>query len=68
MSRRSTRSQRASYASATAWIDANGTKVGYEISFARYFYKPTKLRSLDEIKAEMKGDSLVELVIRGCGA
>ena len=36
-----------------AWIDPNSTKVGYEISFARHFYKPKRLRTLDEIKGEI---------------
>ena len=29
-----------------AWIDKNKTAIGYEISFARYFYKPQPLRTL----------------------
>ncbi len=36
-----------------AWIDEKKTKVGYEISFTRYFYKPPVLRSLDEIRADI---------------
>jgi type I restriction enzyme M protein len=36
-----------------AWIDATATKIGYEISFNRYFYKPQPLRSLDEIKKDI---------------
>jgi type I restriction enzyme M protein len=36
-----------------AWIDDSSTKIGYEISFARYFYKPQPLRSLEEIRADM---------------
>ncbi len=36
-----------------AWIDADGTKIGYEISFTRYFYKPQPLRSLEEIRADI---------------
>lgn len=36
-----------------AWIDMDATKIGYEISFARYFYKPTPLRTLDQIRAEI---------------
>ncbi len=34
-----------------AWIARDSTKKGYEISFARYFYRPTPLRTLDEIRA-----------------
>jgi len=36
-----------------AWIAMDATKIGYEISFARYFYKPTPLRTLDEIRADI---------------
>ncbi|GBD55782.1 type I restriction-modification system subunit M [Gluconobacter wancherniae] len=36
-----------------AWIDAEKTQIGYEISFARYFYKPAPLRSLAEIRADI---------------
>lgn len=35
-----------------AWIDEEATKVGYEISFTRYFDKPPALRTLEEIRAE----------------
>lgn len=37
-----------------AWIDASATKLGYEISFTRHFYKPTPMRSLEEIKADLE--------------
>lgn len=36
-----------------AWIDREKTKIGYEISFARHFYKPKPPRALAEIKAEI---------------
>ncbi|NLW77198.1 MAG: SAM-dependent DNA methyltransferase [Methanomicrobiales archaeon] len=36
-----------------AWIDESATRIGYEISFTRYFYKPQPLRSLEEIKADI---------------
>ncbi|MBN1265128.1 MAG: SAM-dependent DNA methyltransferase [Anaerolineales bacterium] len=36
-----------------AWMDRDKDKVGYEISFTRYFYKYTPLRSLEEIKADI---------------
>jgi len=36
-----------------AWIDESATKIGYEISFTRYFYKPEQERTLEEIKAEI---------------
>ena len=34
-----------------AWIDDAATRIGYEISFTRYFHKPQRLRALEEIKA-----------------
>jgi len=37
-----------------AWIDDKATKIGYEISFTRYFYKPQPLRTLDEIRADIE--------------
>jgi type I restriction enzyme M protein len=37
-----------------AWIDASATKIGYEISFTRYFYKPQPLRTLEEIRADIE--------------
>ena len=36
-----------------AWIAMDATKIGYEISFSRYFYKPTPLRTLDQIRADI---------------
>lgn len=36
-----------------AWIATDKTQIGYEISFARYFYKPVPLRTLDEIRADI---------------
>lgn len=36
-----------------AWIEWGATKIGYEISFARYFYKPIPLRTLDQIRADI---------------
>ena len=36
-----------------AWIDESATKIGYEISFTRHFYRPQPLRTLDEISAEI---------------
>jgi type I restriction enzyme M protein len=29
-----------------AWIDDSATRIGYEISFTRYFYKPERMRTL----------------------
>ena len=36
-----------------AWIDEDKTDIGYEISFARYFYKPQPQRTLEAIRAEI---------------
>jgi type I restriction enzyme M protein len=36
-----------------AWYVADSVKTGYEISFARYFYKPQSLRTLEEIRADI---------------
>ncbi|WP_067179914.1 type I restriction-modification system subunit M [Microtetraspora niveoalba] len=36
-----------------AWIKQDATKIGYEISFTRHFYKPPQLRSLEEIRADI---------------
>jgi type I restriction enzyme M protein len=36
-----------------AWIAKTATKIGYEVSFTRYFYKPQPLRSLDEIRSDI---------------
>jgi len=36
-----------------AWIDTGKTKIGYEISFTKHFYKPAPMRTLDEIKADI---------------
>jgi len=35
------------------WIDQESIKIGYEISFTRYFYKPQPLRSMEEIRADI---------------
>ena len=36
-----------------AWVNSGATKVGYEISFTRHFYKPQTLRTLAEIAADI---------------
>ncbi|MDD4162631.1 MAG: class I SAM-dependent DNA methyltransferase [Methanothrix sp.] len=38
---------------ADAWYDPASVKVGYEISFTRYFYKPKPMRTLEEIRADI---------------
>jgi type I restriction enzyme M protein len=56
-----------------AWIAYEATRIGYEISFARYFYKPAPLRSLDEIRAdilklEQQTEGLLQKIIGGVQA
>ena len=36
-----------------AWYQPDNVKIGYEISFTRYFYKPQPMRTLDEIRADI---------------
>lgn len=36
-----------------AWIDLDKTKIGYEISFNKYFYQHKPLRSIDEVVQEL---------------
>ncbi len=38
---------------ADAWVDEGKTKIGYEISFTRHFYKPQPLRTLEQIRADI---------------
>ena len=40
---------------AEAWIDLDKTKIGYEISFNKYFYQHKPLRSIEEVSAEILG-------------
>ncbi|WP_054033618.1 type I restriction-modification system subunit M [Desulfatitalea tepidiphila] len=53
-----------------AWIDESTTKLGYEISFTRHFYKPPEIRPLEEIKADLlklqeEGEGLLETIVGG---
>lgn len=53
-----------------SWIDESKTQIGYEISFTKYFYKPVQLRSLEDIKADIKAlevetDGLLHEIIGG---
>jgi type I restriction enzyme M protein len=36
-----------------AWINLDSVKIGYEISFNKYFYKHKPLRSLEEVTADI---------------
>ena len=53
-----------------AWIDHSKTRIGYEISFTRHFYKPQPLRSLEDIKADLvalqaEAEGLLDEIIGG---
>jgi type I restriction enzyme M protein len=37
-----------------AWIKESATRIGYEVSFTRHFYKPERLRTLEEISADIR--------------
>jgi type I restriction enzyme M protein len=52
-----------------AWIKEDATKIGYEVSFTRHFYKPRPLRTLEEISAdildiEKEADGLLEGLLK----
>jgi type I restriction enzyme M protein len=53
-----------------AWIKQDATKIGYEVSFTRHFYKPQPLRTLEEISAdilaiEKEAEGLLDGVLKG---
>lgn len=53
-----------------AWIATDKTQIGYEISFARYFYQPAPLRTLAEIRAdilalEQQSEGLLHKIVGG---
>lgn len=53
-----------------AWIKEEATRIGYEISFTRHFYKPQPLRTLEEIRAdilavEKEAGGLLDDLLRG---
>jgi type I restriction enzyme M protein len=53
-----------------AWFDADATKIGYEVSFTRYFYRPPKMRTLEEIRAdimaiERETSGLLDALLKG---
>ena len=55
-----------------AWIKEEATKIGYEISFTRHFYKPQPLRTLEEISAdilaiEKEAEGLLDGLLVGVG-
>jgi type I restriction enzyme M protein len=51
-----------------SWISRDATKIGYAISFARHFYRPQILRTLEEIRMnildlEKQTDGLLQAII-----
>ena len=38
---------------ADAWYQPDSVRIGYEVSFTRYFYKPKPMRTLEEIRADI---------------
>jgi type I restriction enzyme M protein len=55
-----------------AWINPEATKVGYEVSFTRHFYKPKPLRSLAKIAADIRAieaeaEGLLDGLLVGAG-
>lgn len=51
-----------------AWINLDSVKIGYEISFNKYFYRHKPLRSLEEvakdiINLEQKADGLITQIL-----
>lgn len=53
-----------------AYVDESKTKIGYEISFTKYFYKPVKLRDMKDIlasleKLEKESDGVMDEIMEG---
>lgn len=53
-----------------AWVKRDATKIGYEISFTRHFYKPQPLRTLAEIRADIlaienEAEGLLDGLLKG---
>ena len=53
-----------------AWVDEKKTQIGYEISFTKYFYKPTELREMCDILSsltalEKEADGLLTEIMGG---
>ena len=56
--------------SSDAFIKSGAEKVGYELSFTKYFYKPVQLRTLEEIAADIRAieketDGLLDEILGG---
>ena len=55
-----------------AWMNAEATKMGYEVSFTRHFYKPKPLRTLAEIarrhpRHQKEAEGLLDGLLVGAG-
>ena len=53
-----------------AYVDEDKTKIGYEISFTKYFYKPVKLRDMKDIlmslaELEKESEGVMDEIVRG---
>lgn len=53
-----------------AWIHLDSVKIGYEISFNKYFYTPKQLRTLNEVsseilKLEAESEGLLKAILGG---
>ena len=53
-----------------AWYVTDSVKIGYEVNFNRYFYKPEPMRSLEDIRSdilelERKTEGLLDQIIGG---
>ena len=53
---------------AEAWINLDATKIGYEISFNKYFYRHKPLRTIEEVsedilKLEQESDGLIREIL-----
>ena len=51
-----------------AWINIDSIKIGYEISFNKYFYKHKPLRSIEEVtkdivSLEQQSDGLIREIL-----
>lgn len=51
-----------------SWIDMESIKIGYEISFNKYFYQHKPLRSLDDVASELlaldsEADGLIKAIL-----
>ena len=56
-----------------AWYQPDNVKIGYEVSFTRYFYKPAPMRTVGEIRAdilavEKETEGLLDEILNMAGA